>query len=100
MALGEGGHRGGRVRGGFVREFRALLSRAECPRIRFHDLRHTAGLYLTRSVALVVASRILGHADPGITARLYGHAQTEDFSAAARAMGALLSPASGEAATP
>lgn len=78
--------------GAFVREFRALLSQAGCPRIRFHDLRHTAGLFLTRSVGIVVASRMLGHADPGITARFYGHAQTEDFSAAARAMGALLTP--------
>jgi integrase len=83
--------------GGFVREFRALLNRAECPRIRFHDLRHTAGLFLTRSVGLVVASRILGHADPGITARYYGHAAQEDFTAAARAMGELLQPRAFEA---
>jgi len=77
--------------GGFVREFRALLARADCPRIRFHDLRHTSGLLLTRSVGLVVASRILGHADPGITARLYGHAQQQDYAAASRAMAGVLS---------
>lgn len=82
--------------GGFVREFRSLLIRADCPRIRFHDLRHTAGLFLTRSVGIVVASRMLGHSDPGITARLYGHAQAEDFTAAARAMGELLTPAVSE----
>lgn len=76
--------------GAFVREFRSLLSRADCPRIRFHDLRHTAGLFMTRSVGLVVTSRVLGHADPAITARYYGHAQSEDFTAAARAMGKLL----------
>lgn len=80
--------------GAFVREFRGLLERAECPRIRFHDLRHTAGLYLTRSVGVVVASRILGHADPAITARYYGHAQLDDYNAAARAMGELLQPPS------
>ena len=87
--------------GGFVREFRSILSAADCPPIRFHDLRHTAGLYLTRSVGVVVASRILGHADPSITSRYYGHAQAEDFSAAARAMGALLQPSgTEESATP
>ena len=73
-----------------------MLIRADCPRIRFHDLRHTAGLFLTRSVGIVVASRMLGHSDPGITARLYGHAQAEDFTAAARAMGELLTPAVSE----
>ena len=76
--------------GAFVREFRAILSRADCPRIRFHDLRHTAGLFLTRSVGLVVTSRMLGHSDPSITAKFYGHAASEDFSAAARAMSVLL----------
>jgi integrase len=77
--------------GRFVRDFRQLLNRAGCPQIRFHDLRHTAGLFLTRSVGVVVASRILGHADPSITARWYGHAQVEDFTVAARAMSALIS---------
>jgi integrase len=76
--------------GAFVRDFRLLLSRAGCPQIRFHDLRHTAGLFLTRSVGLVVASRILGHADPGITARFYGHAAPEDLTTAANAMSALI----------
>ena len=76
--------------GRFVRDFRLLLSKAGCPQIRFHDLRHTAGLFLTRSVGVVVASRMLGHSSPAVTVSLYGHAQAEDFSAAARAMGDLL----------
>ena len=77
--------------GAFSREFGRLLARAGCPHIRFHDLRHTAGLFLTRSAGLVVASRILGHASPAITARFYGHAQRDDFLSAAREMGRLLS---------
>jgi integrase len=81
--------------GRFVRDFRELLATSECPRIRFHDLRHTAGLFFTRSVGVVVASRILGHADPSITARYYGHAQQEDFTAAASAMSALIGGAAG-----
>ena len=55
--------------------------------------RHTAGLFLTRSVGLVVTSRMLGHANPGITSSLYGHAQPEDFGHAARMMGDLLTSA-------
>jgi integrase len=76
--------------GRFVRDFRTLLSQAGCPQIRFHDLRHTAGLFLTRSVGLVVASRVLGHSHPSVTATFYGHAAQEDFSAAAHAMSALI----------
>jgi len=76
--------------GRFVQEYRSLLSKAGCPRIRFHDLRHTAGLFLTRSMGLVVTARMLGHSDPVITARLYGHALAEDFSAAAHAMSSML----------
>jgi len=76
--------------GRFVTHFRRLLSQADCPQIRFHDLRHTAGLFLTRSVGIVVTSRMLGHSTPAITTSLYGHAQPEDFANAARAMGDLL----------
>jgi integrase len=76
--------------GAFRRDFHALLSKAGCPRIRFHDLRHTAGLFLTRSVGLVVASRILGHASPMITAALYGHSQQQDFEKASSAMAGIL----------
>jgi integrase len=90
--------------GAFVRDFRRALSQAGCPRVRFHDLRHTTGLLLTRSVGLVVASRMLGHSDPVTTARYYGHAQAEDFTAAANVMGRALrtqewrsSPAAGTA---
>src|SRR4029077_16132814 len=64
--------------GRFVRDFRLLLSQAGCPRIRFHELRHTAGLFMTRSVGLVVASRVLGHSHPSVTATFYGHAAQED----------------------
>ena len=76
--------------GRFVDHFRQLLSEAGCPQVRIHDLRHTAGLFLTRSVGVVVASRVLGHADPSITAKFYGHAQPEDFTAAAHAMSGML----------
>ncbi|MHB8488477.1 MAG: site-specific integrase [Candidatus Dormibacteria bacterium] len=85
--------------GRFVRDFRALLSRAGCPKIRFHDLRHTAGVFMTRSVGLVVTSRVLGHSHPSVTATFYGHAQQEDYTAAARAMSSLLGGTTGEGRT-
>ena len=47
---------------------------AELPRIRFHDLRHTAAsLMLNNGVDVLVASNRLGHAKPSITLDVYGH---------------------------
>lgn len=76
--------------GAMNRHWRHLLSRAQVPRIRFHDLRHTVGLMITRAQGVVVASRILGHADPGITARYYGHAQASDLKQAAERLAAAM----------
>jgi integrase len=67
-----------------------LLVRAGVPRIRFHDLRHTAGMFITRLASLVVASRMLGHSSVQVTGDFYGHAQREDYRTVARDMGALL----------
>jgi integrase len=54
--------------------FRSLCARAEVPRIRFHDLRHThATLGLGAGVPLRVMSERLGHYDPAFTARQYQH---------------------------
>ena len=42
--------------------------------IRFHDLRHTyASVLLMSGAALVSVQRLLGHSDPKITERRYGH---------------------------
>jgi integrase len=49
--------------------------RAELPKIRFHDLRHTAAtLMLADGVPLVTVSKILGHSSPAVTANIYAHA--------------------------
>lgn len=55
--------------------------------IRVHDLRHTAATHLIEAGGLVVASKILGHANPGITASIYGHATSASIEAAAAAVG-------------
>lgn len=66
--------------GGFIhvswltKEFHALLERLELPRIRFHDLRHTAAtLMLAQGVHPKVASEMLGHSTVSITLDLYSH---------------------------
>lgn len=57
-----------------TRAFRALLVTAGLPRVRFHDLRHTAAtLMLGRDVHPKVVSEMLGHASIGITLDTYSH---------------------------
>jgi integrase len=56
------------------REFANLLKKANVPRIRFHDLRHTAAtLLFAQGINPRVVSEMLGHSDIAITLNLYGH---------------------------
>ncbi len=58
-----------------LREFHKLLENSGLPRIRFHDLRHTAAsLMLNHGVSVIVVSKRLGHARPAITENIYAHA--------------------------
>jgi len=62
-----------------LKKFRQSLKQAKLPRIRFHDLRHTAAsLMLNNGIDVLVASRRLGHAKPSITLDVYGHLLTSD----------------------
>lgn len=55
--------------------FHKTLTRAELPKIRIHDLRHTcATLMLDAGVPLVTVSKILGHSSVAVTAKIYAHA--------------------------
>ena len=57
-----------------IRSYRILLERAGVPRIRFHDLRHTAAtLMLGRGVHPKIVSEMLGHSTVTITLDLYSH---------------------------
>lgn len=68
---------------GLLVHFRQVLKEAGLPKIRFHDLRHTAAtLMLTDGVPLVIVSKILGHSSPAVTANVYAHALDEAKSQA------------------
>lgn len=71
--------------------FYRLLSRAGLPRVRPHDLRHTAAtLLLARGVPVKVVSEMLGHANVGITLSIYGHVLPHMQQQAANTMDAML----------
>jgi integrase len=54
--------------------FQAFLRKAELPRMRFHDLRHTcATLLLVQGVHPRIVMEILGHSQIAITMNLYSH---------------------------
>jgi integrase len=67
--------------------FHPLLERAGLPRMRFHDLRHTAAtLLLGRGVNPKIVSEMLGHASVAITLDIYSHVMPHMQQQAAQAM--------------
>jgi len=57
-----------------TRAFWALLARAGLPRIRFHDLRHSAAtILLIQGVSPRVVMDLLGHSTIGMTLGTYSH---------------------------
>ncbi|MGH2436249.1 MAG: tyrosine-type recombinase/integrase [bacterium] len=56
------------------RDFHALLSQADVPRVRFHDLRHTAAtLLLAQGVDPRTIRETLGHSQISLTMNTYSH---------------------------
>jgi integrase len=69
------------------RSFTALLKRANLPRVRFHDLRHTcATLLLGRNVHPKYVQELLGHANIAITLDTYSHLLPDMQEKAAQAI--------------
>jgi len=56
-----------------LKEYKELLAAAELPKIRFHDLRHTAACLMLNRGPILDVSRILGHSKPRTTTDIYGH---------------------------
>ena len=74
-----------------LRTLHRILSLAQLPRCRFHDLRHSAAsLLIAAGVELVEVSMLLGHAELRVTADLYSHLQHQTAATAARHMEAIL----------
>lgn len=72
--------------------FRILIS-ANLPKIRFHDLRHTAASnMLNNRIPLLVVSKILGHSSPSVTANIYGHISTDMQEEVMQKMEELITP--------
>ena len=56
------------------RHFYPALKAAECPKIRFHDLRHTyASLLIEQGENIKYIQSQLGHASPIVTLNVYAH---------------------------
>jgi hypothetical protein len=73
------------------RRFYPLLERAGLPRIRFHDLRHSAAtLLLGLGIHPKIVSEMLGHSQIAITLDLYSHVTATMQQEAVRAFEGLL----------
>lgn len=74
-----------------LRVWHSLCDAAKIPRVRFHDLRHSAAsLLIAAGVELVEVSMLLGHSELRVTADLYSHLQQQTAVRAARHMDAVL----------
>ena len=63
------------------------------PRIRSHDLRHTAAsLMLNHGIPVIVVSRRLGHSNASVTLNIYAHTTVDMQNEAAALMDELLTP--------
>ena len=74
-----------------LRTLYLILDDAKLPRVRFHDLRHSAAsLLIAEGIELVEVSMLLGHSELRVTADLYSHLQKQTAAKAARRMDAVL----------
>jgi integrase len=74
-----------------LRDFARILQRAQVPRVRFHDLRHSAAsLLLAQGIPMRLIQEILGHSSIAMTADLYAHVAPTLMREAAAKMDALL----------
>ena len=74
-----------------TREFRAILTAANLPRVRFHDLRHTAAtLLLAQGVDPRTIMETLGHSQISLTMNTYSHVLPALQANAAAKMDAIL----------
>jgi len=75
------------------RDYYRILASTDLPKIRFHDLRHTAAsLMINHGIPIVIVSKILGHSKPSVTLNIYAHCITEYQHEAAKVMDEITMP--------
>ena len=73
--------------------YKPNLKDAGLPKIRFHDLRHTAAsLMLNHGVPVLIVSKRLGHSQPSITLDVYGHIMPSMQEEVANIMDDIITP--------
>ncbi len=76
-----------------IRRHHAILKAAGIPRLRFHDLRHSAAtLLLAQGVSPKYISQMLGHTQVAFTMQTYAHVIKEAQQQSADKMDAILNP--------
>lgn len=74
--------------------WRSACKHLKAPRVKFHALRHThVSALIAAGLDVVAVSRRIGHGDPTVTLREYGHLFKKDDSAAVGAIEAVLGTA-------
>ena len=82
--------------GNVLRTLHEMLQAAGLPRMRFHDLRHSAAsLLVAEGVQLAEVSMLLGHSELRITADLYSHLVKQTSAKGCTAHGCRAANASG-----
>jgi integrase len=85
---------------GVIRVFHSILTVAELPKIRFHDLRHSvATLLLAQGVSPRYISDLLGHSQVSFTMQTYAHVLPHVQRDVASKMDEILNPVATEVAT-
>ncbi len=83
-----------------LRTFQAILKRAGLPKMRIHDLRHSAAAILMASGLNARAiAELLGHSSVSFTLQVYGHLMEEAKQETADLMDAALNPVATSVAT-
>lgn len=67
------------------RDYYRILASTDLPKIRFHDLRHTAAsLMINHGVPIVIVSKILGHSKPSVTFNAFTKQKTSIYRGSTR----------------
>ena len=85
---------------GVLRHFQNLLAVAGLPKMRIHDLRHSAvAILIAQGVNIKAISELLGHSSVAFTLQVYGHLLEETKRETAIKMDAALGPVATSVAT-